>query len=109
MQDSMRDPNSPDFGRRRLITALALSPFLLPLSVQASGLTSTTSPDLKRIVALEWLPIELLLTLGITPLAVAEIANYRLWVQSLNWHPRLSISATAQSQIWSCCNRLILR
>ncbi|MDN6682141.1 MAG: hypothetical protein L0L24_08050 [Enterobacterales bacterium] len=37
MQDSMRDPNSPDFGRRRLITALALSPFLLPLSVQASA------------------------------------------------------------------------
>lgn len=81
MQDSMRDPNSPDFGRRRLITALALSPLLLPLSVQASALTSTTYPDLNRIVALEWLPIELLLTLGITPLAVAEIANYRLWVQ----------------------------
>lgn len=81
MQDSMRDPNSPDFGRRRLITALALSSFLLPLSVQASALTSTTYPDLNRIVALEWLPIELLLTLGITPLAVAEIANYRLWVQ----------------------------
>lgn len=39
-----------------------------------------TPPDLRRIVALEWLPAELLLALGVTPLGVAEIPNYQLWV-----------------------------
>lgn len=73
--------NFPDLGRRRFVMALTLSPFLLPLATHASLNPKTEFPDLNRIVALEWLPIELLMTLGITPLAVAEIANYRLWVQ----------------------------
>ncbi|MGU0044580.1 Fe(3+)-hydroxamate ABC transporter substrate-binding protein FhuD [Escherichia coli] len=33
-----------------------------------------------RIVALEWLPVELLLALGIVPYGVADTINYRLWV-----------------------------
>ena len=73
--------NFPDLGRRRFVMALTLSPLLLPLAAHASLNSKTEFPDLNRIVALEWLPIELLMTLGITPLAVAEIANYRLWVQ----------------------------
>lgn len=31
-------------------------------------------------MALEWLPAERLLVLGVMPLGVAEIPNYRLWV-----------------------------
>lgn len=34
-----------------------------------------------RIVAVEWLPAELLFALGITPIAVADIVSYRQWVQ----------------------------
>lgn len=66
-----------DAVRRRLLTAMALSPLLLSLP----GHAAETPPDLTRIVALEWLPIELLLALGITPLAVADIHNYNLWVE----------------------------
>lgn len=66
-----------DAVRRRLLTAMALSPLLFSLPGQAAA----TPPDLSRIVALEWLPIELLLALGITPLAVADIHNYNLWVE----------------------------
>ena len=36
--------------------------------------------DIARVAALEWLPIELLLALGVTPLAVADVHNYNLWV-----------------------------
>lgn len=36
--------------------------------------------DPNRIVALEWLPVELLLALGIVPYGVADTINYRLWV-----------------------------
>jgi iron complex transport system substrate-binding protein len=36
--------------------------------------------DTQRIVALEWLPVELLLALGITPYGIADIPNYKLWV-----------------------------
>ncbi|ANK00281.1 Fe(3+)-hydroxamate ABC transporter substrate-binding protein FhuD [Serratia plymuthica] len=63
--------------RRRLLTAMALSPLLFSLP----GRATMTPPDLTRIVALEWLPIELLLALGVTPLAVADIHNYNLWVE----------------------------
>jgi hypothetical protein len=31
-------------------------------------------------VALEWLPVELMLALGVTPYGVADIPNYNLWV-----------------------------
>jgi iron complex transport system substrate-binding protein len=36
--------------------------------------------DPQRIVALEWLPVELMLALGVTPYGVADIPNYNLWV-----------------------------
>lgn len=66
--------------RRRLLTAMALSPLLWQMnSAQAAAV------DPKRIVALEWLPVELLLALGITPYGVADVPNYRLWVN----HPPL--------------------
>lgn len=64
-----------DQYRRRVLTALLLAP--LGFSVWAK---TEAAPDLQRIVALEWLPAELLLALGIMPLGVAEIPNYRLWV-----------------------------
>ncbi|POT55892.1 iron-hydroxamate transporter substrate-binding subunit [Citrobacter amalonaticus] len=61
--------------RRRLLTAMALSPLLWQM-----GQARAASVDPQRIVALEWLPVELLLALGITPYGVADIPNYRLWV-----------------------------
>lgn len=66
---------TPDLPRRRLLTALALAPLLCSLPGRAE-----VTINLQRIIALEWLPTELLLTLGITPLGVADIRNYRLWV-----------------------------
>ncbi|MCV9880258.1 Fe(3+)-hydroxamate ABC transporter substrate-binding protein FhuD [Brenneria izbisi] len=65
----------PDHRRRRLLTALLLSPLMY-----SSTSYGATYPDLERIVALEWLPAELLMALGITPLAIADKPNYRLWV-----------------------------
>ncbi|WP_407208820.1 Fe(3+)-hydroxamate ABC transporter substrate-binding protein FhuD [Citrobacter sedlakii] len=61
--------------RRRLLTAMALSPLIWQMSQARAA-----SVDPHRIVALEWLPVELLLALGITPYGVADIPNYRLWV-----------------------------
>lgn len=69
-----------DQRRRRLLTALMLSPMVLSSWSHAAVAQRATLPDLSRIVALEWLPAELLLALGITPLGVAEIHNYQLWV-----------------------------
>lgn len=68
----------PDHSRRRLLTALALSPLLLSLPgwAQNSG-----KIDVSRVVTLEWLPTELLLALGVTPYGVADTHNYRLWVE----------------------------
>lgn len=62
--------------RRRLLAAMALSPLLFSLPGRSAGL-----PDISRIAALEWLPVELLIALGVTPLAVADIHNYHLWVE----------------------------
>ncbi|WP_038155574.1 Fe(3+)-hydroxamate ABC transporter substrate-binding protein FhuD [Trabulsiella guamensis] len=62
-------------SRRRLLTAIALSPLLLKMK---SARAATVDPH--RIVALEWLPVELLLALGVTPYGVADIPNYKLWV-----------------------------
>ncbi|MGF7448407.1 ABC transporter substrate-binding protein, partial [Klebsiella michiganensis] len=62
-------------SRRRLLTAMALSPLLW----QMRG-ARAAEVDPQRIVALEWLPVELLLALGVTPYGVADIPNYRLWV-----------------------------
>ncbi len=62
-------------SRRRLLTAMALSPLLWHLR---SARAATVDPH--RIVALEWLPVELLLALGITPYGVADVHNYNIWV-----------------------------
>ncbi|UJL40055.1 Fe(3+)-hydroxamate ABC transporter substrate-binding protein FhuD [Salmonella enterica subsp. enterica serovar Kentucky] len=54
---------------------MALSPLLWQMNTaQAAAI------DPRRIVALEWLPVELLLALGITPYGVADVPNYKLWV-----------------------------
>lgn len=61
--------------RRRLLTAMALSPLMWHMNTaRASGV------DPHRIVALEWLPVELLLALGVMPYGVADVQNYNLWV-----------------------------
>ena len=62
-------------SRRRLLTAMALSPLLWQMQkAQAAPISA------ERIVALEWLPVELMLALGVTPYGVADIPNYRMWV-----------------------------
>lgn len=62
-------------SRRRLLTAMALSPLLWQMQkAQAASVSA------ERIVALEWLPVELMLALGVTPYGVADIPNYRMWV-----------------------------
>lgn len=65
----------PHITRRRLLTAMALSPLLWRLNA-----ANAAAIDPRRIVALEWLPVELLLALGITPYGIADIPNYKLWV-----------------------------
>lgn len=62
-------------NRRRFLAAMALSPLLWQMQkAQAAPM------DGERIVALEWLPVELMLALGVTPYGVADIPNYRMWV-----------------------------
>ncbi|CNH99121.1 iron-hydroxamate transporter substrate-binding subunit [Yersinia bercovieri] len=77
---SMEQPHlsAPDLTRRRLLTALALSPLLCSLPGWA---VNPPKADSRRVVALEWLPTELLLALGVTPYGVADTHNYRLWVE----------------------------
>lgn len=67
--------SSSYLSRRRLLTAMALSPLLW----QAHK-AQAAEPVTARVVALEWLPVEHLLALGVTPYAVADIPNYNLWV-----------------------------
>ena len=62
--------------RRRLLTALMLSPLLSSAAVAAG---EPAAP--RRIIALEWLPVELLYSLGVTPLAIAGTHDYRQWVR----------------------------
>lgn len=62
-------------SRRRLLTAMALSPLLWQMKPAQAA-----TVNLQRIVALEWLPVELLLALGVMPYGVADIPNYNLWV-----------------------------
>lgn len=65
----------PLITRRRLLTALALSPLLMKIpAANAAG------PDIRRIIALEWLPTELLIALGVMPMAIADRPNYQIWV-----------------------------
>lgn len=73
-------PELTHISRRRLLTAMALSPLLWKM-----GTAHAATVDPHRIVALEWLPVELLLALGVTPYGVADIPNYTLWVNE----PRL--------------------
>lgn len=61
-----------DLPRRRLLTALALSP-LLPLIPARASVP-------QRIIALEWLPLEMLFALGVTPLGAADTHDYSIWV-----------------------------
>lgn len=70
----MRDSNF-SFRRRQVLTAMALSPLLWHMQKARAA-----EPVTERVVALEWLPVEQLLALGVTPYAVADIPNYRLWV-----------------------------
>jgi len=62
-----------DAYRRRLLQAMAVLPWW---SVRAAA-----APDLVRIIALEWRPAELLIALGVMPIAIADMPNYRAWVQ----------------------------
>lgn len=71
----MRDPITASLTRRRLLTAMALSPLLWHATTSKAA-----SVNPHRIVALEWLPVELLLALGVTPYGVADVPNYNLWV-----------------------------
>ncbi|CAI1049599.1 Fe(3+)-hydroxamate ABC transporter substrate-binding protein FhuD [Serratia ficaria] len=82
--------SSPDPLRRRLLAAMALSPLLFSLP----GRAADAPPDIARIAALEWLPVELLLALGVMPLAVADIHNYNLWVEE----PKLPASVVDVGQ-----------
>ncbi|RPH30809.1 Fe(3+)-hydroxamate ABC transporter substrate-binding protein FhuD [Buttiauxella warmboldiae] len=66
---------NPLISRRQLLAALALSPLLFKMDN-----THAAVIDPQRIVALEWLPVELILALGVTPYAMADIANYQTWV-----------------------------
>lgn len=61
-------------SRRHLLMLLACSPLFATTNLLAAA------PDAHRVVALEWRPVELLLALGIMPLAVADLPNYRRWV-----------------------------
>lgn len=61
--------NSTLLSRRRLLTAMALSPLLLKMNLARAA----AAVDPHRIVALEWLPVELMMALGVTPYGVADI------------------------------------
>ena len=67
--------NFSGITRRRILQMMALSPLLTSLPA-----LSASRPDLSRIIALEWLPAELLIALGVMPLAIADIRNYNIWV-----------------------------
>ena len=67
--------NNTRISRRRLLTAMALSPLLLKMNTARAA-----AVDPHRIVALEWLPVGLMMALGVTPYGVADIPNYNLWV-----------------------------
>ena len=99
----------PDLLRRRLMLALAAAPLFRSLPLQAA------TPDLSRIIALEWLPTELLLALGVTPYGVADLHNYNIWVGEpslpagvvdvgLRTEPNLELMAQMQPSLILCSN-----
>ncbi|MCU5775364.1 Fe(3+)-hydroxamate ABC transporter substrate-binding protein FhuD [Erwiniaceae bacterium BAC15a-03b] len=61
-------------GRRQFLKWMALSPLIF------SSVTRANDLDLSRIIVLEWRPVELLMALGVTPLAIADIPNYKRWL-----------------------------
>lgn len=63
-------------SRRRLLALSAL----LPLATIFPGRAQAQRFDVSRIIALEWRPVEMLLALGIMPLAIADKRNYHRWV-----------------------------
>lgn len=65
----------PDYFRRRLLMAMALSPLVPAWRAQAE---QPIDPD--RIISLEWRPTEMLMALGVPPMGAAELYNYQLWV-----------------------------
>lgn len=99
-----------EITRRRLLAALALSPWL-----SAWPLHAATAPEQARIIALEWLPTELLLALGVAPLAVADTRNYNIWVGEpplpphtldvgLRTEPNLELMTQLQPSLILCSN-----
>lgn len=60
--------------RRRLLTAMALAAAVA--NEYGAGCRYRSPPD----CGAGWLPVELLLALGITPYGVADVPNYKLWV-----------------------------
>lgn len=98
-----------EITRRRLLAALAVSPWLSALPLRAA-----TLPE-QRIIALEWLPTELLLALGVAPLAVADTRNYNVWVGQpplpphtvdvgLRTEPNLELMTQLQPSLILCSN-----
>ncbi|CDL83409.1 Fe(3+)-hydroxamate ABC transporter substrate-binding protein FhuD [Xenorhabdus szentirmaii] len=67
--------------RRHFMTTLALSPLWLPSLARSVTSPHTAHLNQQRIAVLEWLPVELLMALGVMPLAVADVHKYHLWVQ----------------------------
>lgn len=70
-----------DSRRRRLLAALLLSPVFAGAALSATRANAAAQPQAPRIIALEWLPLEMLFALGETPLAAAGVEDYRLWVR----------------------------
>ena len=66
---------NPQLTRRRLLAALACSPLLMKFALAAEP-----QVDAHRVIAIEWLPLELLLALGVMPIGAAELHGYRDWV-----------------------------
>lgn len=73
-----------NFTRRRLLQMMALAPLAAAFPALSA---SSSQPDLERIIALEWLPAELLIALGVMPMGVADIPNYNLWVKEPSLAP----------------------
>ena len=66
---------NPELTRRRLLAALACSPLLAKYVLAAEP-----PADANRVIAIEWLPLELLLALGVMPIGAAELHGYQDWV-----------------------------
>ncbi|WP_213993703.1 Fe(3+)-hydroxamate ABC transporter substrate-binding protein FhuD [Sodalis sp. dw_96] len=64
-----------DEYRRRLLLAMMALPWWRSVAMAADKRL-----DSRRIIALEWRPTELLLSLGVIPQAIADAPNYRNWV-----------------------------